>query len=62
MNYYLTITTYCISMLEDEKEITQLVKASSKEDARIATYLSALNSLDKKEILEIQVMDTIIGE
>jgi hypothetical protein len=59
-NYYLTKMRY--EFLGTQSEITQLVKASSENNARIATREAAEATNKDIVILEIRVHETIIGE
>lgn len=64
MNYYLTRMEYFYNPLSinEKLTLTQLVKASSKENARIAVQIAAAEDKgDEITIIEIKVLDTLIG-
>ena len=61
MEYYLTITTCTIEVLGDEVKVTQLVMASSKENAKIAVEEEA-ELHEGVTVIDIRVHDTLIGK
>lgn len=60
MEYYLTrLTLHVFGVFT---EVTQLVKASSKDAAKEAVRISANEAGYENEICDIHVYDTLIGE
>jgi hypothetical protein len=62
MEYYLTHMIYKVENVTGQFTITQLVKASNKDEAREAVRKAAEKEFIKGEhILQIRVDDTLVG-